>query len=249
MTEPTPLDPDEVACPRCKVAAHVPCQTAAGRKSRTIHLERRRATVEQPAAKRRQPPATRESRAKGGKATGQARRRRRAEQDAAIAAAEEAALRERAEQNAARMAADAVRYADDRALLRRQTLDAAARSTTRLLESLDNLRRPRGFDDDGKPTTVPVELFTTEKGIRRRVVEADGTPAVREEIDVVGWYPADTVERLAKVAASTLNSLRLEEGKATGIEERRGPDPVEALGEAGVDELLEWAHRNLPRDG
>lgn len=257
MTDtPTPLDPDEVACPKCEAPAGSVCLTPTGRKSRTIHVERRRAAAGEPdnrsqverkprSTRTRKSPATPEGRSKGGKTAAQARRRRRAEQEAAIAEETERKLREEAEANAVRLAEDAVRYADDRALLKRQTLDAARSAATRLLESLDGLRRPAGFDDQGKPRTVPVELFTTEKGKRVRVLEQDGTPAVRDEIDVVGWYGADTVERLAKVAASTLNSLRLEEGKATGIEERRGPNPVEALGEAGVDELLEWAARNL----
>lgn len=247
----TSLDPDQVACPTCHAAAGVPCHTPTGAKSRTIHVARRRLaanpdhdrpTTEQrktPRAKARPgqkpPPATRASRAKGGRKASQDRKRRRAEQAAAIEAETERKLREEAHANAVRLAEDAVRFEKDRAILKRQTLDAAGAAATRLVEALAGLQIVK-LDDEGRPLTRPVE--TTDR---------DGRPRITHVPDVRGAYSASTVERLAKVAASTLNSLRLEEGKPTAHTRNSGDDDP-ALERASVEELIEWASANLPRD-
>lgn len=242
--DPTPLDPDQVACPRCGAGVAVPCHTPTGAKARTIHVERRRLAAAggtkqtQPPAnpgptRRGKSPATPEGRSKGGRKSAQDRRRRRAEQEAAVEAAQEEALREEAQRNAVRLAEDAVRFANDRAILRRQTLDAATRAAGRLLEALDGLQVVK-LDEDGRPLTTPIER--TDRDGRIRTIHVP---------DVRGAYSADTVERLAKVAASTLNSLRLEEGKPTGIQ--RNEDAGVTLDQASVDELLSWASANLPK--
>lgn len=248
----TPLDPDQVACPKCGVAAGVPCRTPAGAKARTIHVARRRAAAnpdhDRPTTERRPtrrkakgrpgqkpPPATRASRAKGGQKASQDRKRRRAEQDAATEAETEKQLREEAHANAVRLAEDAVRFANDRAILKRQTLDAATAAAARLLEALAGLQVVK-LDDEQRPMTRPVE--GTDRDGRRRITQVP---------DVRGAYSAATVERLAKVAASTLNSLRLEEGKPT-THTRTSGEADQVLEAASVAELIEWAGANLPRD-
>jgi hypothetical protein len=249
MTDPTPLDPDQILCRRCESPAGVPCQTPTGARSRSIHVERRRDAAagvipqpKQPRDKRgstsRKSPATPEGRAKGGQRAAQERRRRRSEAAAAVEAAREAAEREAIEREATKLAEDAVRYERDRAILRRQTLDAAGLAYDRLIEGLRGVQRIN-VDDEGKPQTRPEEY-----------VDRHGDARVREVPDVRGAYPAATVERLAKIAASTLVSLRLEEEKPTGIvrSEGDGSSPAEILGRAGVEELLAWATDNLPRE-
>jgi hypothetical protein len=249
MDDPTPLDADEILCRRCESPAGVPCVTPSGARSRTVHIERRRdaaaGIVPQPKEPRgnarstgRKSPATSEGRSKGGKASAQARRRRRAEAAAEIERQKEAALAAQIEAQAVRLAEDAARYASDRAILRRQTLDAAAKSYTRLIEGLDGLQRIE-CDKDGRPVKIAEEYEDRE-----------GRTKVRMVPDVRGAFPASHVERLAKIAASTLNSLRLEEGKPTGIHETQGGNgAADVLGQAGVEELVAWAAENLPPGG
>jgi hypothetical protein len=250
MTDPTPLDPDEVACPRCASGPGVPCRRPNGDKSPTIHVARRRnaaAGIKAPPASsprepkiREKPPGsssfTKESAAAAARKSAQTRARRKAEAAAAREAARERLEREALEAEAQKLAEDAVRFSRDRAILRRQTLDAASLSYTRLIEGLEGLQRIQ-VDSDGRPVTVAEEYEDREGRTRTRMVA-----------DLRGAYPASVVERLAKVAASTLLSLRLEEGKPSGIlENRQDTGAAEVLGAAGVDELLQWASSNLPR--
>lgn len=241
------LDPDQVQCPTCGVDPGAVCRQPSGRRARAIHRTRRRAAdrgeVAVPRAKPKQTRPGRsnltpEDRAKGARASAQARRRRAAEVAARVeqqrAEAEAAAL----EAEAAKLAEDATRYARDRATLTRKVLDAATGATNRLIESLDGIERP-DLDDEGVVVTRPVEKWDT-KAERMRVIEV---PLVR------GWASADTIERLARSAAATLNSLRLEEGKPTGINRDEGSGrTAEVLGETGVGELLTWAADNLRRN-
>lgn len=258
--EPIPLDPDEVKCPRCKSAPSVPCVTAAGAKSRTVHMERRRLAAtgkrEQPRAKRsttgsRKSPGTPEGRSKGAKAANQARARRRAEAAALAEQMREEAEAEALAREAQSLAEDAVKYDKDRAVVRRQTLTAAQLAGERLVEGLTHMNRPRSFDENGMPSTRTEEVYRTVKGKRVRETDADGTPTTREVPDNVGWYTVDKLEALAKVAAATLNAVRLEEGKPTGILRNQGDtgrDPAEVLGAAGIRELAAFAVENLVDD-
>lgn len=234
MTEPTPLDPDQVRCRRCGQEPGSPCRQPNNAVAREIHVVRRRDAVNggppPPVAKPKRRPGksnlTPAARAKGNKASAQARRRRAAELAAEVEAARVEAAREAIEREAAKLAEDASRYARDRAVLRRHVLDGAARSYERLLESLRDVRRVQ-LDDDGRVVTEPIEHWKGDRLIR---VE---TPIVRG-----GWEPAD-VERIAKVAAAALNSLRLEEGKPTGIERVEGPESD--LQSLDLDELVRYA--------
>ena len=239
MTEQLePLDPDLAYCTRCKAEPGDVCRTPRGEQAASIHAERRRRAaagldrVDRPRTGVTPPPA--DARSKGGKATAQARRRRKAELAAETeqrrADLERAAL----EREADALAADAARYANDRAKLRRKVLDGASIAYDRLIESLEGLERVK-VDDEGKPYTRAEEYE-----------DRDGRTRQREVPDVRGAYSAATAERIAKVAASALVSLRLEEGKPTGITELATGQASEVLGAAGVDELLAWAGANLP---
>lgn len=240
------LDPDEVQCPTCGMAPGAVCRQPSGRRARAIHRTRRRAadrgeiTVPR-ATDTRHPPKggtfNSETATRAAKASAQARRRRSAEVAAQVeqrrADAEAAALEAEAE----KLAADATRYARDRANLTRKVLDAAVKSTERLIESLDGMERSE-LDDDGRVVCTAVER-----------PDRNGVPRQVEIPDVRGWATADTIERLARSAAATLNSLRLEEGKPTGINRDEGSGRTsEVLGETGVGELLTWAAGNLRRD-
>lgn len=252
MTDPTPLDPDEVTCPRCTSGPGVPCRRPNGDKSPTIHVARRRnaaAGITGPSAssprrsKIREKPAgastfDSKSATAAAKKSAQTRARRKAELAAKREAARERLEAEALEAEAVKLAEDASRFSRDRAILRRQTLDAASLAYTRLIEGLEGLQRV-AVDQDGRPEVVAQEYEDREGRRRNRMVP-----------DVRGAYPSSTVERLAKVAASTLLSLRLEEGKPSGIlENRQDGGAAEVLGSAGVDELLAWAGENLPRKG
>lgn len=248
MTDkPAPLDPDEVACPKCEAPAGSPCRQPNGERARAIHVPRRRLAlngghkINRPAPKRNpragDSPATAEGRSKGGKIAQQNRRRRKAELAAAIAEQieqeEQRAIKERADA----LAADAARYATDRAVLRRHVLDATTKAYEQLIAGLDGIQRVE-VDADGRPQVTAQEYEDNEGRTRTRIVP-----------DVRGAYSASHVERLAKIAASTINSLRLEEGKPTGITETQSGTVAAQLGEAGVTELLTWAEQNLGEKG
>ncbi len=258
---PDPLDPDLVRCPKatCPAGPGEVCRTPSGKKAARIHPERRRlaaaggversrANVEQTSGKSKPVPATKASRSKGGKAASQARRRRRAEIEAQAEQLRVEEERRVAAEHAEQLAQDALRYTRDRATLKRHVLDSALKAHERLVESLVHLHAPAGYDEEGRPRTKPVELFTTERGVRKRVVDADGTPAVREEPDVVGYWSVQQVESLAKAAGAALNSLRLEEGKATGITAETSGAAAN-LGDEGVAKLIEYAQQNLDPGG
>ena len=135
-------------------------------------------------------------------------------------------------------------------MLRRTALDAAQESALRFLDAVSHVRRPAGYDTDGRPRTVPTELYTVTRGERTRVHNPDGTPAVEERPDVTGWWAPGDIERMGKAYAAALNALRLEEGSPTGILEQRGDQGAAGqLGEAGVEELVRWAAENLPGPG
>lgn len=255
MTEqtPEPLDPDQVKCPvpSCLAPIAHPCVTPAGAKSRTVHMPRRRLAarggVEPSKADQKReptnpagPPAS--ARSKGGKATAQARRRRKAEIEAQLEQQRVEAEQRALEAQAAALAEDAARYARDRAMLRRQVLDAGVRAHEILLEGIRDRKRVV-LDSDQRATTTPVEVFD-EYGERMRNPET-GDVVTREVTDVRGYVTTADLERLAKVAASTLNSLRLEEGKPTGItQDNSGSAAAGLLGEAGVEELLKYAEQH-----
>jgi hypothetical protein len=248
---PAPLDPDEVECPKCLAPPTVPCRQPNGHRSRTVHMARRHAAARGertvPRANLTQRPAPKKRKAQGGtfnpetasaaaRKSAQARKRRAAEAAAQIEAKREEAERIALENEAVKLAEDAVRYAKDRAIVRRQVLDAALKAHARLIESLEGLQVVK-LDEDGRPELAAIELDEQD---------SEGRPKVRHVPDVRGAYSAATIERLAKVAASTLNGLRLEEGKATGIQGNDASTSA-VLGEAGVEELLEYARKNLPQ--
>lgn len=248
MSDDRPLDPDEVRCPKCGADPGDVCRQPNGDRARTIHVLRRRAVDDPPPAARpaKTPHRTRdkppdsstftsETASAAARKSAQERRRRRAEAAAQVEAKREAAEREAIELEAERLARDAVQYDRDRAILRRHTLDAASKAYERLLEGLDGLQVVK-LDEDGRPISRPVET-----------VDRNGRQVVRNLPDVRGAYSSDTVERLAKIAASTLVSLRLEEDKPTGITRQTGDTgAADKLGEAGVAELIAWASENLP---
>lgn len=253
------LDPDQVECPTCQAPPGSVCRYPSGRKSRTIHHARRRAAADAgtpaqpdtPPRKRKAPPnagkLTAEDRAKGGKAAQEARRRRKEAIAAKAAEAEAAALAERGE----KLAADAARYAEDRAALRRLTLDATRQVGRRLADAAEHMERPAGYDSEGRPRTRKVEAYVTDRyGKRTRVLDDEGRPVVVDKPDVVGFHAPETVERLARAYGAAVNALRLEEGKPTGItRDDTGGSAAEKLGDAGVDELVAWAAANLPPTG
>lgn len=267
MTDDQRLDPDEVWCPRCHEGPGTVCRTPGGARSRSVHLERRRRAADgvrgpldpaQPATAPQRPtrkggkPAgsstfTSETAAAAAKRAAQERRRRRNEADAALEAAREKAQREAVEAEAQQLADDAVQWQKDRALVRRQILDAAAGTASRLNEAVAGLRRPRGFDDHGQPLTVTVEQYEVKNGRKIRVFDEDGNPVNEEQVDVIGWYSVDHVVNLSKALTSAHNALRLEEGKATEIHGDTGTHPADVLGEAGTAELLAAANRLLPK--
>lgn len=261
MTDtPAPLDPDQVECPTCTANVGEVCLAPSGRKSRTVHMARRRAAVagqvhrrrrEQPRDRRGSSPATPEGSSKGGKVTAQNRRRRKAEIAAAAEAEKERLEHEAMQAKAEQLASDAVKYAEDRQLVRRQALDNAYKAGERLGEALTHLKRPKGYDEDGKPITEPVEKFHIVKGKRAPLFDIDGERVIDERPEIVGHWSVAEVESLAKSASVALNALRLEEGKPTGILEQQGDGtrPADVLGEAGVDDLIEFAQRHLPREG
>ena len=254
MTDPAPLDPDEVACPRCHAAAAIECRRPDGSKSNHVHAARRAAAVKlsspnptQPADKpKRKSPATPEGRRKAAATQAQNRRRRRAEIAAEIEAARAKAEAEATADEARRLTEDAAAYTRDRAALRRKALDAADASVVALLESLRDRRRVR-LDEHGKPRTIKVELF--DPRTKLPAFGPDGQRLLADEADEVGAVDEGQIERLAKVWTATLGALRLEEGKPTGIFEQTGAGGVaDVLGDAGVDELVAWASKNLPGD-
>ena len=242
MTPADRLDPDQVPCPRCGMGPGQVCRQPDGNRARAIHAARRRAADAPPA----NPTQTRHggkrfdsaSASAAARRSAQERRRRAAENAAAVEAARAQAEADALEAEAQQLAADATRYARDRAILRRKVLDAAQLATTRLVESLEGLERAQ-VDDDGRVVRTAVER-----------PDRNGVPRQIEVPDMRGWASADTVERLARSASLTLNSLRLEEGKPTGIERHEGTGGTAAtLGEAGVSELIAWAAGNLRDKG
>lgn len=261
MTTVGPLDPDQTACPKCQADPGDVCRQPNGRKARTVHDARRKAARNPhratPPAKRPKPPnagnLTAADRAKGGKATAQARRRRRAELEAAAEAKRAEAEAAAIDTEAERVAADAARYAKDRQRVQRRVLDATAAVAERTVDAAENMLRPAGYDDDGRPRTAKVEAYTVNRrtGERTRVVDPTGAPVVEERPDLIGYHSPEDVDRLTRALGSVVNALRLEEGKPTGItrDDTAGASAVDKLGEAGVEELVEWAARNLPRDG
>lgn len=257
------LDPDQVECPVPSCLAEIghPCTTPTGAKSRTVHMPRRRAAAAGQ-LHRRAPRAQRGSsnpgtssltpsaRSKGGKVTAQNRARRKAEAAAAAEAEVERLELEAITREAETLAADSVRYTRDRLLVKRQTLDAAQLAADRLVEGLRHMRRPKGFDEDGVALTKPVEVYRTVRGKKVRERDEQGNPVTEDVLDLVGHYRISDLEGLAKVATATLNAIRLEEGKPTGILEQQGATQgAQLLGELGIAELLKVAGEILPGEG
>lgn len=256
---PAPLDADEVACPKstCLADPGIPCRTPSGKKAARIHPERLRLAAaggihdhDQANDKRgtgtpRKSPGTKASRSKGGKAAAQARRRRRSEIEARAEQLRVEEERKAAEAEAQRLAEDAIRYSKDRALVKRNLLDVTLRSSEALLEAIRDRKRVV-LDEEGRARTTPVEVFD-DYGVRVRHPETE-EPITREVVDVRGYVSAADLDRLAKVLASSVTTLRLEEGKATGITEERTGGAA-ALGDEGVAKLIEYAQANLTREG
>jgi hypothetical protein len=254
MTTQQPKDPDELTCPRCGALPGGVCRQPNGRVSVRIHMMRRRASQatepnDKPTSAVRRSPGTPEGRRKGQAAQVAARRRRQSELAAATAARREAAEEAALEAEAQALIEDASRYTRDRLLVRRLILDAAQLAGERLVEGLEYMLRPRAFDQEGTPATKPTELYRVSRaGVRTRFENADGTPATEERPDLVGYYTVDQLEALAKVAATALNSLRLEEGRPTGILENKNGGisrTEEILGKLGVAELIAFAAETL----
>lgn len=257
MTEPVePLDPDQIACRKCHAQPGEVCRQPDGSRARQIHTPRRRDAAagkipQLPDKSEPQgpSPATPEGRSKGGKASAQARRRRQSEIAARVeaqrAAAEEAALQAEAE----KLAKSAAQYAHDRAELRRLTLGNALKSAQALDEAITHRRRPVGFTEDGKPRTVQIEVFDQKTGLP--AFDKEGERVLREEVELVGWHSIDTIVDLSKAAAQNLASVRLEEGKPTGIHEHQTGGAAEILGEHETAALIAFAaqHFTEPEGG
>lgn len=240
------LDPDQIACRKCGSPVGEVCRQPNGKVAASIHAIRRRDANRgnRSTSEPRPSPATAEGRSKGGKAAAQERRRRKSELSAQVearrAAAEQAAIEAQAEA----LAIDAARYAVDRAKLRRATLDNALGAAVALGETIRDLAKLE-LDDEGKVKTTPVEVFDRKTGLP--VFDKDGERVMDQEPIRKGYTRPGDVETLSKAAAQQLASVRLEEGRPTGIEQRIGEGSArELLGDVGVRELLEFAESHLP---
>lgn len=244
-----PLDPDEIRCPKCGADPGEVCRQPNSKVAATIHVARRRAAnrANRSPSEPRPSPATAEGRSLGGKRAGQERRRRKAELAAAIEQKRAEAEARAIDDEAAKLAADAARYATDRAILKRATLDNALATAHALGTTIRDLRRLE-LDEDGTPRTTPVEVFDRKTGLP--VFDGQGDRVVEERPIAKGYTSPGDVETLSKAAAQQLASVRLEEGKPTGIDQHLGTGGArEILGDAGVRELLEFAEQHLPPDG
>lgn len=241
QTEP-PLDPDEIACPKCHAAPGDVCRTPAGRKARLIHADRWRAAradseqTKPNKARKGRHTFTKAEASKAAKRAAANRRRRRAELDAAREAKREKVEAAKIEEEAERLAADAARYDRDRMLLRRKVLDVAVASWDAAEEAVKGIQRIK-VDDEGRPLTTPIEYL-----------DRNGDNRIRNVPDVRGSTPANDVKLTMTAAAIALDKLRAEEGEPTARIEHGGtvgtnPTGSEILGRSAFADLLEDARR------
>lgn len=213
------LDPDEVTCPTCNADPGAVCTTPTGARSKTVHAARRRAAaaapaderpasvaVRKPRGKGKPPPATRESRAKGARAANEAKRARIAEVRELVGEIRARAIVERAET----LAANAVRFDQDRMLVKRLALDATIVAGATFVEALEGYRRLR-LDEEGRPIVVSVETDEVDHDGRRK--------PPRRQLDTRGAFSPDDVKALAVAWGVSLDKLRLEEGSSTSRSE------------------------------
>lgn len=243
------VGPDEIKCRKCGADEGDVCRQPNGKVAASIHVVRRRDAerANRTPSEPRPSPGTSEGRSRGGKRAAQERRRRKSELAAQVEAKRVAAENAAIENEAERLAADAARYATDRNLLRRATLENALASAGALGECLRDLRRLE-LDAEGFPKTQGVEVFDRKTGLP--VFDPSGERVIEQVPIVKGYTTPQNVETLSKAAAQQLVSVRLEEGKPTGIHEHLGDGGAsKILGDAGVRELLEFAERHLPDEG
>ena len=230
MTD-TPLDPDQVTCPRCHAEPGQVCRDPHGKRTRRVHAARRAAAGGKPETPN---PGTRESRSKAGKATAARRRKDRATVAAVVGEARARALLARAEE----LGADAVKWDADRMTLKRLVLDTALGTWSQLGAAVEAYKRVQLGEDD-RPLKLPVEVTTmTDDGKGGQVERRE----IREVLDVRGSYGPDDVKALATAAGIALDKVRLEEGSATSRSEVVGAhEPLTGLSDA---ELKAFADRS-----
>lgn len=233
-----PLDPDEIACPRCHAQPGEVCRDPRGRKAKRLHTARRAAAAGTPPldpnANTGQFDADRARAAgsAGGSKSAESKRRRAERIREEREARELAALSERA----AELANDAARYDRQRSELRDRVFRVAAKAWQRAEQALDGLQVTK-LDEDGRPALIVRELETD-----------GGERVLRRMLDKRGAFTPADVKAIMTAAAIALDKLRLEEGKPTSrigmTEEPDRGDPVEELGSERLAGLLDRA-RNV----
>lgn len=231
-----PLDPDQVKCPRCFSEPGDPCRTPTGARAQKLHAARKRAT--RPDAE--QTPVhgrafTSEQASEAAKISQQNRRRRRAELEAQAEEMRVQLEREKLEREAVRLARDAARYADQRAKLKALVLDTAVVAFEAAHESLTHQRRVM-TDGEGRVVKVTKEVLMLDEdgNTKREMVEVP---------DERGYATAKDAASLMAAAAASLDKVRLEEDKPTGIHRNQTVDAsdtalAEQLGTEGVEKLI-----------
>lgn len=245
LGETAALDPDQVKCPRCLAQPGKPCQTRMGRRAQTIHAARKNATrpdheqTPKPGAKGRR--FTSEEASAAAKKAAQSRRRRTSELEALAEQRRVELERQALEDEADRLARDASRYARQRAALKARVLDVATAAFDAAHEALTHIRRTV-VDDEGRIVTVVKEITVVDQRTGEKGLEQIEVPDVR------GYASPKDAQALMLAAGTSLDKLRLEEDKPTGIHrnERGDGDLVEKLGTEGVEKLLAAAKTLLP---
>lgn len=232
------LDPDQIECPRCTAKPGAICTTPTGKRAKTIHAERRAAADKAPPPERapsaapskkrarKGPPATRESRAKGARATNKIRAEKVALVREIVGEIRANALVERAQE----LAENAVRFDADRMVVKRLALDATLVSVATFVEALEGYRRVR-LDDEGRPALIPIE------GPRGGVTLA---PDYRG-----GTWGPDDVKALAVAYGVALDKLRLEEGSATSRSEHVHETGLTGRSDEELAQLVERGRQAL----
>jgi hypothetical protein len=234
------LDPDQIKCRRCFAAPGKPCVTPTGARAQVIHKVRKRdARPDEP-----QTPSphgrgfTSEQASAAAKSAAQSRRRRKAETEARAEEIRVQLEREKLEAEATRLARDASRYADQRAKLKALVLDVAVAAFDATHEALTHQRRIV-MDDEGRPIKVTKEIIMLDE-------DGNGVRELVEVPDERGYATAKDAASLMAAAAASLDKVRLEEDKPTGIHRNQTVDATDAalaeqLGKEGVDRLIEAA--------
>lgn len=236
MTDtPEPLDPDQVACPRCGAAPGEVCRYPSGAKAHKIHDARRAAVVGTDKVAAENTAKRRRAGSKGARAKN-ARQRKDRDTVAAIVGARRAeALIEEAE----RLGFEAVEVDKRRMALRRLALDNALRAGARLAMILDDYREV-ATDDLGRPLRIPIEKTRTETDDRGREILIR---EVEEELDRRGIYGPDDAKALSTVFGTMIDKVRLEEGSATSRTELAGLGSTDDLRDLSDDELRAFSDR------